>query len=753
MKSKSESFKKVEEELKPDAEEMYKKGLSQALAFMLAIPGRLDAQARLLAKKLHDDGDIYIAYSVTDAFNLSISNLKLFWDLLLTNSSRNSADALHDWLLTPVGISIAITESISLIALSVMGNYFDEKDKNWFKSAVATYWPYLRDVMKALKNAYKGIRSLLQIANVLDNSKAFNFLILPMGLSFGILAALNRIWYRHMLSIRKESMRLNAKYLDMIQDRKDLAANEIEEFRAAVRRQTTRVRVMALMAATYGGIIDSLYLYLGVMSLCPLSIPAFAIMTAFSLIYCVTCVATRLYEEYDYQRKLVITQAKIELALYTQEYRDILTQKFAELEPLTLEISKRSSAYLGSLAKRALGDTELDALSADEKQHLEEYTQPREKHNYKEFKEQHEALTSEIYEILKGFAERRQRLQDLVLLSDSSAFLAGLKNGLAAYGAVASMVFSAATFLTLASVPFPPLLVIAFVSSGLALLIGFVAYTMYANYKHRIQQTPEKRDPYSRLSDFLKNCTDLQDPEKMSAQEEVAAVLAEGLLLDPSPQQPFQEWFEVVRAANPNKGLKATDFILNPLQDVDKNGHYHDTPLMVGLGVVSSVVHSLILGGRALARGFGRDAIDAVSKKDSQDIEMQNMAGKGQDYPPFDDYEEDKTYDEAEVKDLKEQPSPTSKQGSGRPVERHPDSRNNFHRRSTSMFSLSSHPESDISISRPSQDDAVSIKALNSPRSRGIFSRSDNSKPTDSSRLTYAAGTSIISSDTSMGLM
>ncbi|KTC75342.1 transmembrane protein [Legionella birminghamensis] len=722
MKLKSESFKKVKEESKPDAEELYEKGFSQAIAFMLAIPGRLDAQARSLAKKLHDSGNVYTAFAVIDALNLSISNDKLVFDLAYTNSSQNSADAMHDWLLTPAGISIAVTQSVGLVALSVMGNCFDENDKNWLKSSVATLWPYMRDVMKALKNAYKGIRSLMQVANAFDHSKAFNPLILPLGLTFGILASINRLWYRYMLSIRKESMRLNAKYLAMIQERKDLAANEIEEFRKAVRRQTTQVRIMALLSATYGGVIDSLYLYLGVMSLCPLSIPSFVIMTVFSAIYCVTCVVTRMYEEYDFQQRLVIKQAQIELALYTQEYRDLLTQKFAEIEALTLKLSKRNSAYYGGLVERmnhVSGEMEFEPLSSLEKDHLEKY---------EKWKAKQQELTEEIYEILNGFSKRRQYLQNLVLLSNSSAFLAGLKQGLAAYGALASMVFSVATFLTLGSIAFPPFLMIAFVSSGIALLIGFAAYAIYKNHKYRTEQTPEKRDPYLRLSDFLKECVELQNPKKLGEDEDVSAVFEDELLLYESPQDPIQSWFEFVRSCcSFNKGLKATDFTLNPLQDADENGHYHDTPVMLVCGVISSAIHSVILGARALARGFGRDSIDKIAKKEGADVELQEMQSKN--YPPAQEYEEDEAYNK------EEEPSPGSEQGSERGAERPSDSpKSNLHRRSASMLAF------------PTPNDDISKKALNSPMSPTIFKKPVNPPSNFPS-------TSLNSAHTGMGLM
>ncbi len=80
-----------------------------------------------------------------------------------------------------------------------------------------------------------------------------------------------------------------------------------------------------MLGAAYGGVVDGLYLFMGAMSIGV--IPALFIpMAVLSVIFTVTCIATRVYEEWDFQRKLLETQAKIELALCGKEIEVLLAK-------------------------------------------------------------------------------------------------------------------------------------------------------------------------------------------------------------------------------------------------------------------------------------------------------------------------------------------------------------------------------------------------------------------------------------------
>ena len=78
--------------------------------------------------------------------------------------------------------------------------------------------------------------------------------------------------------------------------------------------QSDWVLTKSLWLKTYNGLIDSLYLLLGVVTLAPLSGLALPLAALCSLMYCVLCIATRVYEEQELQHQLSMTVKHIHLA-------------------------------------------------------------------------------------------------------------------------------------------------------------------------------------------------------------------------------------------------------------------------------------------------------------------------------------------------------------------------------------------------------------------------------------------------------
>lgn len=536
------------------------------------IAGRMDAESRLLAKKLHELGYIYALYGALDGLSLSYSMVKYCFDVFLTDGSASSSDVMHEWLLTPGGIATAASSAITLIVFSMLANHFDDDDKNLFKRYVAILWPYCRDAMKGLKNAYKGVRSAFQVVNMLG-VQDLRYMIVPVGLLLGGLSVLNRIWFRRMITQRKDMMKANSKLLAEIRATDNLTEVQIEEMRSRIKSQSMALRKQALLSAAYGGVVDGLYLYIGVLGLCSLAPPALIAMTVFCAIYFLACIATRMYEEYDFQRKLVITQAKIELALHGKEIENL----FNELQMLSLQIAE----------------------------------QPENE----QFLQQQRIVQQKMEDILKKFESQREKLRSLSTLAYSSALLAGMRNGLAAYGAIASAMFAVATILFLCSASFPPALLITCVALGMVCLIGFIAHSLLHAHKHQLKQEEKMFQPSQKLAGLLTKIKETKKDVSKLKPEEVKTALLDGMVVDPSPQFFFQEWFEVVRSlfSGMGKGSKAVDYTMNPLQEADEKGHYHDTPIMLGVTVFSVIVHALALALRAHARGFGRPPIDNVS--------------------------------------------------------------------------------------------------------------------------------------------
>lgn len=538
------------------------------------IAGRMDAQSKLLAKKLHELGYIYALYGALDGLSISYSMFKYLFDLL---NKTNASDAMHEWMVSPEGLAIAASTTISFIAFSMLANHFKDDDKNKFKSYVAIIWPYVRDVTKGLKNAYKGFRALIQVFELLGAGNDLRSLIVPVGVFLGVLSAANRVWMRYEVNRRKDMMKANAQLLADVKDKPSMSLEEIAQERAKIQSQSMALRRMMLLSSVYGGIVDGLYLYVGVLSLCSLAPPAFIAMTVFCAIYFIACVATRFYEEYDFQRRLVIAQVKIELALTGRELEENITL----LNNLSLEISEEKQ----------------DGMT-DARKNLQT------------------SLVDKIGELNQNFKENRAYLHKLSTLSLPSAFFAGMKNGLAAYGALASIMFAVATVIVLASANFPPALLITCVALGMALLIGFIAHSLIYAHRHQVEQNekahtnPENKE----LQELLQKLKETNNYIDNLKPDHVKDVISKGMVVDSSPQFFYQEWFEIARSffSGLGKGSKAVDFTMINFQERAADGHYHDTPIMFVITAFSAVIHAVALALRAHSRGFGKPPIDSV---------------------------------------------------------------------------------------------------------------------------------------------
>ncbi|WP_058476368.1 hypothetical protein [Legionella steigerwaltii] len=562
---------------------------SKDLIFLLAIAGRIDAQSRLLAQKLDKDRYIYHAYAVLDSLSSSYSMFKYFLEVFL---AKTDADSIRKILTSPEGIAAVSAEAIFLVSFSFLASVFDGEENNSVKKFIAAAWPYFRDVMKGLKNAYKGWRSTVQVLGILSGMD-LKYMVVPVGLVLGIFAAANRFWVRSMLERRKTQMNENKQLLMEIQLLTSLTATEREIYLSRIEYQSTDDRVYAYLAVGAGGLLDGLYLYIGVVSLSVLSPPLFLAMSVLSAFYALACVVSRIYEEYDFQLRLEVTQTRCKLALTTKE----LELTYAKLLELQGEGNKKPGASL----------------------------------------EIHQ-LKQRVCELIKEFEEERQLLQDQTTHSYFTAGLLGMKYGLYAYGVLTSILFTVASVCLVTSSAFPPVLLAAFIVSGLMLMIGMTAYMLSAHYQHMQQQKAEneKEHSYDQIKEMKKNIEAQNNAEILGA-ESFKTSLKDGLNLNSSPQYFFQEWFEVFRslASGVSKGNNFSNFAMTSCQEEDPDGHYHDTPVMGVLAIANAVLFSLVLGLRALARGLGRPPQGQVrpskeSEAGQDDVSMDKLKTQSQ---------------------------------------------------------------------------------------------------------------------------
>jgi hypothetical protein len=295
----------------------------------------------------------------------------------------------------------------------------------------------------------------------------------------------------------------------------------------------------------------------------------------------VTCILTRLYEEYDYQRKLVETQAKIELALCGKEIESI----FGKMQLLSVAHAAGTSG---------LTQAAYDAQQNEYSVLLEGIKRPD--------------GSIEVEGKLQAFERYKKDLRSQVFLSHSSAALAGLKNGLAANSAIGGLLFAVATILALSSMSVPPLFVLACGIAGMTLLIGFLIHSLRANYKH-LKANPPANDPS--LEKVNAKLVAIKESLLTVSQLKPTDIAILDGNFDPSPQFFFQEWFEVVRSflSGMAKGQKSVDYTLNPLLETNDKGHWQDSRLTLWFTIFTAGVYAIVLALRAGARGFGRPGI------------------------------------------------------------------------------------------------------------------------------------------------
>ncbi len=173
-----------------------------------------------LAKELQKHKLFYlyasVIYAIEDAKNLASSFCSIGFAMnsaFHEHSDSNSTSDFYDFIDTPEGLAITIAGTTTLVLLSALGTYYadaDPKKNGLFVYFLGIIWPYIRDALKAMKWAYKGIRSTLMLVLKYSGNAALLYHILfPITIVLGVLAVLVRIWIRQMRNKRKDMMRDN----------------------------------------------------------------------------------------------------------------------------------------------------------------------------------------------------------------------------------------------------------------------------------------------------------------------------------------------------------------------------------------------------------------------------------------------------------------------------------------------------------------------------------------------------------------
>jgi hypothetical protein len=566
------------------------------------------------AKTLDDLKSIYAFYGALDGLSSSFSMLKYFFDFYYTNSPLSSDVVLHDWSLTPEGMLFIAMESMALMLFAIAGNYCDGDIKSartfaeaqiklknhpflpWLTGLMAYLWPYFRDAMKAIKNGGKSIRNAISFAELLSFRYDLRSMIMPVTVVLSVLSACNRMWLRSIREQRKADKDENKGLLSETTLQLARVSGQLrsfEENNITDETQWTRLKTqindeihrnqnkiaqqLALqcswwlsdLSAGFNGLMDTAYLLFGVLSVAVL-VPGsffFAYVAGFTLFSGVMCVITRIYEEHNFQRELRVQQLELDLTHHAMS----LMVLFSELNAISWALATDDGTGSSPDVMAALLARQRQAMIA---------------------------LEGGLDLCLSS----RNEIKHYSDLSLGFVLLGGFKNGIDAYGTVASVIFVIASVSTLLGVAFSPLLLVGCVSWGIMSVLSCVAYSLidYAYY------LSDRSEPSSTSSlpaivgmikeQFQNNVTNIES-------ETVTNVLKE-LTVDSPPQVFFLEWFEVIRlfCSGGGKGIRAVDSILPALQNMGKDGHYHDNPTMIFFACLDALLFAFVFALRGFAR-------------------------------------------------------------------------------------------------------------------------------------------------------
>ncbi len=582
-------------------------------------------------KKIHDLQWIYGLYGALDGLSGSFSMLKYFFDVYYANSglsSLNVADEVHDWMMTPVGILVVGLEATVMVGVSIIANQFSGMKRlkaeemktadHWpyIKQRIVEDWPYIRDSMKALKNGYKGVRNVFVFANLLGVGRDLRYMVMPAGLVLGGLSAYNRPWLRKMRFERDSRVKENRKWCATllgpinnqrapevgktpqselnawIQFREEIAAQEEQSAQTKFEKQSRSESfsfcagignwtgliddqpkyqsfwVYAYLSAAFNGLLDAPYLYLGVVSLTVIS-PSLWIFAAAGL-FSVICVVTRLYEEHNLQREFLVTQLAVKSALSIRQFTGLLSElKIISQALLANNLMPEEREHLIALKATVLGL--LQAKMAD----------------------------------LQGC---RDALKEQSVLSVWSLVLCGLKNGVEAFGVVASLMFAVASIYSMTMTAYPPVLLAFFIASGVACLALYVADALLDHFEHWKEMSAAEAvhgvsivdDVPALITEMCSKCDSNEIEDQFNT---INDTIRGKMGVIPSRQHFYQYWFEVPRLlySGVGKGIRIVDSILVSWQALGADGHYHDTENMMLIAKVSAVILSIVFALRGFA--------------------------------------------------------------------------------------------------------------------------------------------------------
>ncbi len=298
------------------------------------------------------------------------------------------------------------------------------------------------------------------------------------------------------------------------------------------------------------------------------------------------CIVSRVYEEYQNQQQLLITQYRIDLANAARD-----------LELFLIELNKVALAI-------ALEKDPIKRKALESKQ---------------------EKIDEKLEKQLKYFEEKRHFLRNSYYLSTTETLLLGIKHGLPVYGALISFIFALAFIGAIFGFAIPPIGIIITAALGVPILTLFVVDAFVQRRTPPKNLFLEDRKNASALSKTVQNVKASFKLTHKDAHDEYETFLkgayvkkalldqiVKGLRADPLADTFYADTSEVIRSfwAGLSKGRKAIEMLMNRLQKRDENGHYQDTRVMYIVIIPLALIYAIVFTLNAFVKGFSRKSDD-----------------------------------------------------------------------------------------------------------------------------------------------
>lgn len=320
------------------------------------------------------------------------------------------------------------------------------------------------------------------------------------------------------------------------------------------------------LSAGYGGFTNGLYLFASLASLVPLAPEALFTVALMSAVCVLANTLTSLQEEYEYQKLLEISEQKTKLRSSIKTFQ----AKLAHLNQITTRLT--SDNLIGD-EHAALVRAELDAEEVSVRAELDIYE-----------------CYSKLFEISK--------------ISDTEAFLVGLRHGLNTHATLVCLLFASSMISTFfLATALPQMAILACVALSTALAIHFVISFVLAADKYR---TKQELDTQAQIQQFKRIVRKIKqaDSNDVLAETDTESPF-EKLIGTPPPTWYLLNWIEVARSAGSGimKGPKSIDFIFASFFDTaDQHDHGYSDPFTWFLRIPAFIICCIIWTLRALAK-------------------------------------------------------------------------------------------------------------------------------------------------------